>query len=279
MLFLFLFIGTTLQKKWKNIRSCFARETRRLKFTKSGSATSHKTPYIFYKQLLFLKNNASNLNTESNIEDQQSKNDEQPLGPYSRENIIGRKKKKASDDDSTQLLETLNKCIDTRQNREDALERDEDRMFLLSLLSSFKKIPEEKKAAAKIQLISSIDSFTYQSPPTAYPNTMWQNCSGYEYEQRRYYSQGAGSSTLPNQQPPAWPEAQVHYPPPIHKQTQSHTHADEASSSHVPPESRYFTLQSHTQPSGYSSPDSRPDSRISTATSGASQEEDTLNLF
>ncbi|KOB75154.1 Uncharacterized protein OBRU01_08173 [Operophtera brumata] len=81
--------GHSLQRKWKNIRSCFSREVRRLKNTKSGSAASHKTPYIYYNQLLFLKNTVGNLNTESNIAEQEHlTNDQEPLGPYSRENIV-----------------------------------------------------------------------------------------------------------------------------------------------------------------------------------------------
>lgn len=112
-----LFTGQSLQKKWKNIRSCFAREIQRMKNTKSGSSSaSHKTPYMYFKQLLFLKNTVGNLNPESSITEEKSTTDQEPLGPYSRENIVGRKKKKLSDDGTRELLETLNKCIDTRKN-------------------------------------------------------------------------------------------------------------------------------------------------------------------
>lgn len=147
-----------------------------MKNTKSGSSASHKTPYIYFKQLLFLKNTVGNLNPESSItEKEKSTTDQEPLGPYSRENIVGRKKKKPSDDGTRELLKTLNKCIDTRKNNADILERDEDRMFLLSLLSSFRKIPEHKKPAAKIQLITMIDSFGTNTPSNVYPNSVWRN--------------------------------------------------------------------------------------------------------
>lgn len=140
-----------------------------------------------------MKNSVGNLNTESSIaEEEHSTNDQEPLGPYSRENIIGRKKKKPSDDGTRELLDTLNKCIDTRKHNADVLERDEDRMFLLSLLSSFRKIPEHKKPAAKIQLITIIDSFGTSTPNNIYTNTMWRN-NEYEYE-RGYFTPEAGSS-------------------------------------------------------------------------------------
>lgn len=67
-----------------------------------------------------MKNTVGNLNTESNIAEQEHlTNDQEPLGPYSRENIVGRKKKKTSDDGQSELLTTLNKCIETRKNKED----------------------------------------------------------------------------------------------------------------------------------------------------------------
>lgn len=135
-----------------------------------------------------MKNTVGNLNTESNIAEQEHlTNDQEPLGPYSRENIVGRKKKKTSDDGTSELLTTLNKCIETRKNKDDILEQDEDRMFLMSLLSSFRAIPEHKKSAAKIQLISVIESFRSSTQNNIYPNTMWRNFNEYEYE-RGYFT-------------------------------------------------------------------------------------------
>ncbi|CAG5043916.1 unnamed protein product [Parnassius apollo] len=184
------------------------------------------------------------MNTESNIAEQEHlTNDQEPLGPYSRENIVGRKKKKTSDDGTSELLTTLNKCIETRKNKEDILKQDEDRMFLMSLLSSFRAIPEHKKSAAKIQLISVIESFRSSTQNNIlYPNTMWRNFNEYEYE-RRYFTPEAGRSTAPSQQ--SRPEAQ-----------------------------HYYTL-----PTSTPSERERPESRFSTVTSNTSQDSDILDLF
>ncbi|CAG4947623.1 unnamed protein product [Parnassius apollo] len=183
------------------------------------------------------------MNTESNIAEQEHlTNDQEPLGPYSRENIVGRKKKKTSDDGTSELLTTLNKCIETRKNKEDILEQDEDRMFLMSLLSSFRAIPEHKKSAAKIQLISVIESFRSSTQNNIYPNTMWRNFNEYEYE-RGYFTPEAGRSTAPSQQ--SRPEAQ-----------------------------HYYTL-----PTSTPSERERPESRFSTVTSNTSQDSDILDLF
>lgn len=219
-----------------------------MKNTKSGSSASHKTPYIYFKQLLFLKNTVGNLNTESSItEEEKSTTDQEPLGPYSRENIVGRKKKKPSDDGTRELLETLNKCIDTRKNNADILEQDEDRMFLLSLLSSFRKIPDHKKPAAKIQLITMIDSFGTNTPNNVYPNSVWRNYNEFEYE-RGYFTAEAGSSTARSQTARLRSEA--------------------------PTKQNYYTL-----PTSVPSPQECSESRVSTATSSASQDSDYLDLF
>lgn len=82
----------------------------------------------------------------------------------------------------------------TRKNNADVLERDEDRMFLLSLLSYFRKIPEHKKPAAKIQLITMIDSFGTNTPNNLYPNSVWRHYNEYEYD-RGYFTPEAESST------------------------------------------------------------------------------------
>ncbi|CAH2000780.1 unnamed protein product [Acanthoscelides obtectus] len=49
-------LGLVLQKRWKSIRSCYAREVKRQKNLKSGSgATNRKSEYIYFKQLQFLQ--------------------------------------------------------------------------------------------------------------------------------------------------------------------------------------------------------------------------------
>ncbi|CAK1592543.1 unnamed protein product [Parnassius mnemosyne] len=121
-------------------------------------------------------------------------------------------------------------------------EQDEDRMFLMSLLSSFRAIPEHKKSAAKIQLISVIESFRSSTQNNIYPNTMWRNFNEYEYE-RGYFTPEAGRSTAPSQQ--SRPEAQ-----------------------------HYYTL-----PTSTPSERERPESRFSTVTSNTSQDSDILDLF
>lgn len=64
------------------------------------------------------------------------------------------KKKKKSDDDS--LIEVLKQSISLRENRERKLECDSDRLFMLSLLDDFRKIPEDRRLSTKMELMDVI---------------------------------------------------------------------------------------------------------------------------
>lgn len=64
------------------------------------------------------------------------------------------KKKKKSDDDS--LIEVLKESIALRENREMKKECDADRLFMLSLLEDFKKIPDDRRLSTKMELLDVI---------------------------------------------------------------------------------------------------------------------------
>jgi len=64
------------------------------------------------------------------------------------------KKKKKSDDDS--LIEVLKESISLRENRERKQECDSDRLFMLSLLDDFRKIPEDRRLSTKMELMDVI---------------------------------------------------------------------------------------------------------------------------
>lgn len=44
-----------MQKKWKNLRDSFVKDYRRVSTLKSGSGTTRKPTYIYFNQLMFLK--------------------------------------------------------------------------------------------------------------------------------------------------------------------------------------------------------------------------------
>jgi hypothetical protein len=74
-----------------------------------------------------------------------------------------------------QLADVLAKSLKWRQEKEESLDKDPDRLFLSSLLEDFKKVPINKKATVKIAIIKAIDDgrieHPYRSPyePINYP--------------------------------------------------------------------------------------------------------------
>ena len=51
-----LFLGTQLQKKWKNIRDCYNKEYKKEKTTPSGSGARKGARYMYFSRLSFLQN-------------------------------------------------------------------------------------------------------------------------------------------------------------------------------------------------------------------------------
>lgn len=84
-----------LQKRWKSIRSCYAREVKRQKNFKSGSgATNRKSEYIYFKQLQFLQKVVAI--REEGVEEENSESTEVSRRPKRKDT---NKHKLAVDDD------------------------------------------------------------------------------------------------------------------------------------------------------------------------------------
>ncbi|KAG8305232.1 hypothetical protein J6590_074424 [Homalodisca vitripennis] len=158
----------TLQKKWKNIKDSYAREKRRLSGVKSGSAAERKTLYVFYNTLTFLNTNNPPTNTHSNVDRQDPDNTDllhldieapaanpDPTGPY--ETRVLAKKRKPKDEVGQQLVKILKDSAEERRNREIELTSDEDRLFLMSLVSDLKRVPEHLKLSVKRQLMAVLE--------------------------------------------------------------------------------------------------------------------------
>lgn len=64
------------------------------------------------------------------------------------------KKKKKTDDDS--LIELLKQSISIREERAKLEKSNSDRLFTLSLLEDFKKIPKHRRFSTKIELMNVI---------------------------------------------------------------------------------------------------------------------------
>lgn len=137
--------GLTLQKRWKNIRTSFARELKRQK--NYGSGANRKSEYVYYKQLRFLSN-------VMNIAEKEA--DDEPEYVYYDVDV---EFNQTSDDNKyEQRIENKfkRKMIDDEDTIDDN-EDNEDRLFLLSLHERLRRIPKSKKTAIKIKLLSVIN--------------------------------------------------------------------------------------------------------------------------
>ncbi|CAH2094439.1 unnamed protein product [Euphydryas editha] len=135
-------VGFTLRKRWKNIRTCFARELKRQK--NCGSGVGRKSEYMYYKDLLFLTNVMNIVEKDMDEEPEynmcyNSNDIELQLVNDTIMRQYHKYKRKASDEDSY-------------SDEED--EEDDDRRFLLSLYKTMKRIPRNKKMAVKIKMLS-----------------------------------------------------------------------------------------------------------------------------
>ncbi|CAK1589984.1 unnamed protein product [Parnassius mnemosyne] len=181
-----------LQKKWRNIRDCFVK-AHKAKQTKSGSAAKKKIPYIFYDKLLFLKDTISFKTTISNVtvvkEDviEAAENDDTIPSNTSSCTPKRRKKNKNNNRVNKELIGVLNRNLE-RKNFED----DEDRLFFLSLVKEFKKIPDHMRIQTKLEILRVIKDGQFSE----YPKSSWDYSNTYCEYQNAHYSR----SKVPSQE-------------------------------------------------------------------------------
>lgn len=202
--------------------------------TRSGSAAKKKTQYIFYNNLMFLKDTVSINETDSSMQRQENERNE-------TENVADpvvvpppkRKKKKNKEDDiGVELINVLNKNVELKK-----AEEDEDRLFFLSLVSEIKKVPEHIRLRTKSQIMQVITEA--QTSGYSYCNSTWDYVRPFNYNQGP--SQGYQTPSFArNNNPPPSPSV-----PPTHRgtcnQEQSVT-SPESTYSQISQESDYLDL-------------------------------------
>eukprot|EP00102_Acyrthosiphon_pisum_P027178 XP_016664388.1 PREDICTED: uncharacterized protein LOC107885292 [Acyrthosiphon pisum] len=198
-----------LQKKWKNVKDYYKKEKKELA---SGSAATKKKKNVYFEMLGFLDTTIERRSTTSNVidnksiienlQDVQHNIDKETIESDPLENevlpksktIIQPRKQKMTDFQKS-VVEVLSK----RKINNDNEDFDEDKLFLLSLLPTLKKMPSDKKFDFKIQIMQMLKNINSQAncnlPLTnnvmnQYPYPVQTNVSN-------YYSQ----STFQNQMP------------------------------------------------------------------------------
>ncbi|XP_054263765.1 uncharacterized protein LOC128987091 [Macrosteles quadrilineatus] len=161
-----------LQKKWRHLKDSYCREKRRLSCMKSGSAPDRKTPYVYFNILSFLNKASPPTTTQASIAREdiethpglETEDDiDSPTGPYQAKVVA--KKKKQDDEVGKQLVNVLKQGNEDRKKMDKEFFKDEDKLFMMSLVNDFKKIPEHLKLSAKRQILTVIEehqrSFSY----------------------------------------------------------------------------------------------------------------------
>ncbi|XP_050304654.1 uncharacterized protein LOC126742131 [Anthonomus grandis grandis] len=159
--------GNELQKRWKNLRTCFKREYDAQKNIASGSGAKKRRKYLYFEQLLFLRDSIESRisynsleqgtddvedNTETREEESEASEATQlrtgAKTDHSRKKIYQKKTHQKTYEES--LLQILREKKDTEN------EIDEDKYFLLSLLPSLKKFNEDQKFIARTEILNVI---------------------------------------------------------------------------------------------------------------------------
>ncbi|KAK7074956.1 hypothetical protein SK128_015336 [Halocaridina rubra] len=160
--------GKLLQRKWKSLRDCYTRERQRLAKIKSGSSVARKTQYVYYNRLSFLQRVIKGRDTSNNMEEaaaeERPSDSEQPSTTSTVQHVeAGKGKRKRVDDISSEvqcLVNVLQAGMQSREEREKRNEEDEDRLFLLSLLTPMKRIPEHLRFGVRMEIMQVIQNAT-----------------------------------------------------------------------------------------------------------------------
>nr|XP_027237922.1 uncharacterized protein LOC113829043 [Penaeus vannamei] len=160
-------ILSVIQKKWKGIRTCYSRELLKKKKERSGSETCGRKQYVYFESLHFLgsvpKQTAitgdeglaatASMDSEHEVVQDISqglqKEDWEAERPRSR--FL---RKRPNIEEEGKLVQILKKIL--KEGETSPSEKDEDRLFLLSLVSELHKVPADKKLKLKSDIITAI---------------------------------------------------------------------------------------------------------------------------
>lgn len=163
-------ITAIIQKKWKGIRTCYTRELMKRKKEKNLTKETGRKQYVHFESLQFLEGltrvSTSSVDEEPttnaglNTRKEVRKVQEETQKEDEIEKSSDRQSRKRANDEEDELIQVLKKKI--LQGEKPSGENDEDRLFLLSLVSELHKVPADKKLKLKFDIIAAI----YQAQQT-----------------------------------------------------------------------------------------------------------------
>ncbi|XP_043486093.1 uncharacterized protein LOC122513715 [Polistes fuscatus] len=158
-------IALRFQRKWKSLRDCYSREL--LKMKKEKGTPANRRRYRYYNQLSFLQTVVKPISVIENVENMTMSVKKEPEKLREMEASLksrSRNKKNISSDmkhleENMKHLEEENLFASVaekliRERCQETMEKDEDTLFVLSLVPELKKIPDDFKLDVKCELLN-----------------------------------------------------------------------------------------------------------------------------
>ncbi|KAG8320013.1 hypothetical protein J6590_078945 [Homalodisca vitripennis] len=174
-----------MKKRWKSIRTCYGRELLKLKNQKGPEATGRRQ-YLHFDQLRFLDGVINNKSVSSVGEADGEQQERKPTNTpkqrkrnkeESEDNVTKQPKKKmALDKTKNENCVQKRIFINVNENRVTELDKESDKMFLLSLVSDLHRVPRDRKLQLKAEILLAIAKA--QAEPSSCPSNfveIWQN--------------------------------------------------------------------------------------------------------
>ncbi|KAM4695624.1 uncharacterized protein WCC33_014423 isoform 3-T3 [Rhinophrynus dorsalis] len=180
-----------VQTRWRSLKDCFRRELiLQKKEGKDGSLPTKRKQYVFFERLLFLlpildtepnrgNGSESRATSKASLEKSDGSDTELVASPCVQQVTVTRPPaKKYKRHKATEMAEFEDEIIGFMEKMKNLKElskeeeKDEDKLFLLSLLPAMKRVPKEKKMDLKIEMMQVLQravSPTFHSTPQNTP--------------------------------------------------------------------------------------------------------------
>ncbi|GFX35295.1 6-phosphogluconate dehydrogenase, decarboxylating [Trichonephila clavipes] len=176
-------IVSELNKKWKNLRQCYKRELDS-QYPKSGSAKKKKSQYIYFDTLSFLapmfpskattssialeeeeddEEEETEVGGESNVQEESSEETNQSMRSFTASAKKSCKRKREPEDPVADVCQFLKKNLEDKiaaeKRQKERDEMDDDRQFLMSLLSHTRAITERHKLDMRAEVLQVVTKY------------------------------------------------------------------------------------------------------------------------
>jgi hypothetical protein len=164
-----LILGKEIQDKWRSLRFFFSRELRDQRNVTSGQAACKRRKYIYFDRLLFLlphtkpRSTASNLAEGEGEEKNEAVDDRGEVTAEPGDGIITRQRSAMKATGKPKQISFENQILEMLSAKQQA-GTDEDVTFANSLLPFLKRVSEDKKIDARIEILQVLRRFTNTQP-------------------------------------------------------------------------------------------------------------------